>query len=484
MADVQMLGMLSCAFAGRWSTSKAESILANGCSSTDSLTSESDVFQLWSPMPKYYASEELAKTHLHEISRMITNSSEYPETISEPNSANSSTGAPLSDLSASTTPPSRHKPLRTGLGRRESLATSLSTSPELLRQTYRSTPHLTQFGASLPRPLMRNASAASSPPNNFPKKGPSPAGSYGGISTSTNVWGPSQIFGRSSSTLTEDPKASFTLSISDSGEDVPPRIKPSFITKLKDQDKFQNDAYSDVALLDSRQEWQYRAYREAYAHLTYIWDLPIVRTEILKHNGTQTPDGTVSDVNSGVVSMGRNGVSKSDTNLKAQRPDLSDLCWKCEAVLPDKPLGHRCQNCFARRTSLMCLLCNTFIHGLSSPCLNCGHVLHNSCRELLLTQPPDAFSAECISGCGCVCADHMSVQVETAEAAVQVVHADSSPALTVIGENDHDEKEQVGWYENSEWEDMAYESLARNLRPRQEVKPKGSQIWRRRQESA
>ena len=485
MADVQMLGMLSCAFAERWSTPKAGFTLLKGGSSTHPLVTELDLSRPSRLLPRYFASEELAKTQLHEISRLDTNPSAYPEITSEPHSANSSAGAPLSDLSASTTPPSRYRPLRTSLSRGESLGMSISTSPEQSRQTRRSTPHLITFGASVARPLISNTPAASSPPNNFPKKGLSPAGSYVGVSTSTNAWNSSHLFGRSSSTMTEDPKSSFTLSLSDVGEDVSLPKKPEFITKLKSQDQFQNEAYSDVALLDPRHEWRYRAHRELYAHLAYIWDLPVTRTEIVKHNSLQRSDGAESNTNTEtVVAMSRNGVTTANSGCKTQRPDLNDLCGNCSAFLPGKALGHRCQKCSARRTPLICLLCNTFIHGLSSPCLNCGHVLHTTCRELLLTQPPEVFTAECISGCGCICADHMSMGIDTAGIEANMAHADSSPALTVVGETDSSEKEQVGWYENSEWEDMAYESLARNLRPRQEIKPKGSQIWRRRQESA
>ncbi len=58
-----------------------------------------------------------------------------------------------------------------------------------------------------------------------------------------------------------------------------------------------------------------------------------------------------------------------------------------------------------------------------------------------------------------------------------------SPALTVIGDATAatNEQEQLNRRDSSEWEDMAaYDSLMRNLQPKNGVKVKSSQVWRRR----
>lgn len=47
-----------------------------------------------------------------------------------------------------------------------------------------------------------------------------------------------------------------------------------------------------------------------------------------------------------------------------------------------------------------------------------------------------------------------------------------SPAVTVTGDEGANEQEQLGWKEQG-WEDVAYESLARNLRPRAEGRGRG-----------
>ena len=59
---------------------------------------------------------------------------------------------------------------------------------------------------------------------------------------------------------------------------------------------------------------------------------------------------------------------------------------------------------------------------------------------------------------------------------------DVSPAITIIADEAVNEQEMAGW-KGSEWEEMAYESLSRNLRGERRgsgrvVKERGSQIWR------
>lgn len=435
----------------------------------------------------YYPSEEIAKARSTHLSPSIPFQVDNQITHSGTQSANSSTGAPLSELSANGTPPANYTPLRTSHERRESQATSLSTSPEHLRHTHRSNPNLSAFGTPFSRTFSFTNSVASSPPSAFPKKRLSPAGSYLGTSTSATTWSPSQFFSRSS-TITEDLKSSFTLSVSDAEENVqrgPNRL--AFATRLKNQHQFQNDGYAQVPLLGARQQ-KYFHYRQAYAHLLYIWGLPIARAESLKYNHVSTLESAATAIKpASLLSMGKPGQVDTHTNTEDQCLVLGDHCTSCAMILPYRSGTRRCQNCSTIQTPSICLLCNTFVQGLSSPCLNCGHVLHASCRELLISQAVDGVPLDCISGCGCICTDHSTVGMETpgpaADGSNKIIHKDVSPAQTIIGGTTANEQEQLGWYNNTEWEEMAYESLARNLQPRNEIKPKSSQIWRRRKGS-
>ena len=333
-------------------------------------------------------------------------------------------------------------------------------------------------------PPLNSGFVTSSPPNYIPKEGMSPSGSYLGVSTSGNTWTPYQFFGRSSSTMTEDPKSSFTLSARDTEDDCSSTTqKPIFTTRLRNQNRFNNGGYSDVPLLDPQQEWRYIAYRGAYAHLLYVWGLPIASTEVLKYNGRAKSNPANSSLEqASVLGIGKASLETKTSNSEARRVDFKDHCQICSAILSDKSSSRRCQSCTTPQTTLVCLLCNTFIQGFSSPCLNCGHVLHHSCRQLLLSQLPEDGSLECISGCGCICSEYVGIEIESPKSPDKSIHAENSPVMSVVGDQSTNEQEQLGWY-NSEWEDMAYESLARNLRPRPEIKPKHSQIWKGRKET-
>ena len=83
----------------------------------------------------------------------------------------------------------------------------------------------------------------------------------------------------------------------------------------------------------------------------------------------------------------------------------------------------------------------------------------------------------CISGCGCICSYHTSAELGNEEQVAKVKNANLTSSISAIEETIAKEQEQLGLYNYSEWEDMAYESLARNLGPRQNVKPKDSRVW-------
>ena len=373
------------------------------------------------------------------------------KSVSGPQSANSSIG-PAHDLSTSDTPPSHYKPSRTSPEHKNIQSTSLSTSPEHYRNTHRSNSNLGAFAASFSRPFSFG-SAASSPPSSYPKKRTSPAGSYLGNPAPTVTWNTSGLLGRSSTT-TEDPKSS-SLSVSDTEDDiVPVSKKPVFKTKLKDQGQFHNDGYANVPLLDPSKEWCYRAYREAYAHLLYIWGMPIARAEILNHNRPLQPDTTpfkfAPKATAPFGAIAGANLLNSGYNTENSNPVFREYCPFCSTLLlPSQTPSRRCQACSKLPPAALCLLCNTFIRGLSSPCSNCGHVLHASCRQLL----SQASFDECPSGCGCICGDYTTMPLppslaESESASKKDRPKDGtlagSPAVTVTGDEGANEQEQLG----------------------------------------
>lgn len=431
----------------------------------------------------YYPSEEVAKSLLElEISsEQIRRDSQ--KGIFIPHSGNSlastSHSDPLAHFSISGTPISNLKSSRTSFERNESQTTSISTSPEQPRQAHRSNSNLASaFAASFSRPFSFNASASSSPPNIHSKKRLSPVGSYLANAPVGVTWGTTSFFGKSSH-LTEDPKSAYSLSVSDAEEDMSIIQKPVFQVKLKNQDQFHNDGYAAVPLLNQSQEWQYRAYRESYAELLYVWNMPLARCALLKFNGDRPATSPPLDSSpSPRLNLGKFAIDEFPDS-ESLGLGLQTHCSTCFARLDQRNSLNKCSFCTSSPSPLICLFCFSLIQGLASPCLSCGHVLHLSCRSFLAsltTSMPELPGHEtCISGCGCNCASHAVIEVEYPS------RRKSSASMTIIGDVTSEQRspewKSTSPGEENLWEDVAYESLAKNLGARY-LTPRPSQIWR------
>lgn len=405
---------------------------------------------------------------------------------SGPHSANSSVGASTSDpvtpFSVGATPPSSFKAAHISFERTAS-QTPISTSPERYRNVHRSSSNLASaFAASISRPFSFSASVSTSPPMAYPRKRLSPAQSYLHTSGANTSTGQGSVLSRSLP-RSEDPKFQYPPSVSDIDEETSAPKEPIFWTRLKNQDQFQNDGHAIVPLLDTDLEWRYHAYREIYAHLLSIWDLPIKGCEILHYHSLydQRPDPwRYGDLGNAAVSIGRGGSSIAST-AHGGRVGL-DLMNVCSYHGEDHALHANEKNlaCSRAPIPLLCLFCDSIIRGLSSPCLNCGHALHVTCRALAEQSQDGFLSGECISGCGCYCSDHVTVEVSIPSTLddreiFKPVHVFDASEPERLGGQDIDEGND--FTEDETWEDVAYESLARNLGGRS-LTPKPSQIWR------
>ena len=486
LADVQTLAMLSCAFS---EDRKPPGILAQrklSPVSSNSATSLEIMHGILNNSINYYPSEEIAKAQMQFASPNLSIHVDYQNVLSGHHSSTSSPGAAVSEKSMSGTTPPSSRPMRMSLERRESQTTSLSTSPEQYRHTHRSSSNLSALAASFSRPFSFTTSAASSPPNASTKKRSSPSNSVLGTQSSAITWSQA-VFGKAA-TITEDPKSILSQSVSENEEEGPlVTKKPAFSTRLKNQNQFHNDGYANVPLLNSSETWRYDHYRGAYADLLYVWGLPIARAEMLKYSKPSTTNTGQSYAPSlrtaSLLPIGEADLVHKPSNTEGTALGFIDHC-PCASMIPPKARNRRCETCSTPQTPPVCLYCNTMIRGLSSPCLGCGHILHIACRQLLLPIPlEDVVQDECISGCGCICREHITTNIyipePTARRSFEV-----SPAITVIedpglGMELNDEailatKDGVG----GEWEDVAYKSLASNLRPK-EPRAKGSQTWKK-----
>ena len=377
------------------------------------------------------------------------------------------------------TPPSSFRPGRRSVDRSDSSSQVMSTSPEQIRSSHRSNSNLASaFAVSFTLPFSLTASAASSPPGPLIKRSNSPTGSYAGLLTPSVTWGATSVVRKMPKSVEEPRSAGTTL-------DFPKDFAKTTINQvgfkinLKNQDKFDSDGYSTSPLLNPKLKWQYQANRNAYAYMLFTWGMPIARAEILKYNTNVKTTSTETDVveKSPLITLGKKAKEINDSEFHARPVELKRNCATCtmKGTLSFTAFLAKCRSCQSAATPLSCLLCDEAIRGRSSPCLGCGHVLHTQCRSLLSPQPgmtEDSYM--CISGCGCKCSEKLIVMVDWPEERPPP----NSPAPSTIREKD--ELDEKVWYDEGHTrEDVAYESLAKNLvAASKNLKPKSSRIWR------
>ncbi|KAL8680023.1 MAG: hypothetical protein Q9186_003741 [Xanthomendoza sp. 1 TL-2023] len=437
---------------------------------------------------RYYVSAEVASDALKFPNTKPTFTVEMQKPTSGSQSAGSSVGASASDsqtpFSTGLTPPT---PMRSSKPQHERSLSQIpmSTSPEQYRHVHRSSSNLASaIAASIVRPFSFSTPDASSPPTIYSRKRMSPAASYLGTATSNSTWGHQG----SRSRFNSNPQGSETRAPSSpyyEQQDVMGERELSFRIQLKNQDQFNNDGYAAEPLLDPAKQERYSAYRSMYASMLLTWELPITSCEILQYNRASHPKLIPSvKYNQSVPSsliLGENSPNIISRDMGELHLDFREHCSNCATIVPASLSGTRCSACSTKYTPVICQLCHSIVSGLSSPCLNCGHVLHLSCRSALQQDEATRMDGECIAGCGCHCADHIAVEIQTPE------NIDEGTPLVSATRLSANEQEELGWHDvsgetglaadDSAPRDIAYESLVRNLGARF-LTPKSSQVWR------
>ncbi|MCJ1416372.1 hypothetical protein MMC32_002707 [Xylographa parallela] len=205
--------------------------------------------------------------------------------ISVTSSFGASSSDPVTPFSTGRTPPLSYMPVRTTSNRSDLTYQVLSTSPEQLRNPHRSNSNLANtFAASFQRPFNLTPSAASSPPNSQLKKRDSPGGSYTGGPPQSVTWAAASIFGRSWS-ATEEPISANTTFDSPGTDQRLNKKDKNMRVNLRNQDLFDVEGYSNAPLLDHIHAKDYQSYKDIYADMLFVWNLPMTRIEILQHNG-------------------------------------------------------------------------------------------------------------------------------------------------------------------------------------------------------
>ena len=285
-------------------------------------------------------------------------------------------------------------------------------------------------------------------------------------------------------------------SISDS--DTEDRVQPRWTTKikvsLKNQSRFDHDGYASIPLLDPKRDWQYRAYRAAYAHLLLIWELPFERCEVLKFDGlplyfggTEQGPGHQQPGDS-LLSLG-NKRKASKTIHTVRGLDMQRHCAGCGIVLPrlKNGMASECRRCNRPPTKMPCTVCSKIIQGLYVPCLNCKHATHFTCHRRWFSstgddEAPDRVKEkdkvkdkeksdtkpaklECASGCGCKCSEYLVVEVPMPDSP----RASDAAAHNVNGRAEDSEsvlESVAGWDDgdvDDPWGSLTFTSLARGV---------------------
>lgn len=415
--DVQMLAMLSCVFAEP--PAKTDKSLPRDLSPAHkvciaylinweqvNLFLQIQSMALPSYTPEYAPSEEVA---IGSRQPMISVSAS-PKISSTPatayGSADSSEGArgsktptsePTTPFSTGSTPPMGFPRGST------STAQSYSNSPDAQRV---SVPNSVNSLGILARPFQ----LAASPPQR-----PKLSGEDASTPSASGVtWGPSTVFG-SNATLRKTYQAHSPYDVdSDTEEDEPAVPSPGVKITLKNQHLFDDEAYPTVPLLDPKDSAKFVCYRDSYAHLLDAWGLTIQKNEILKLNGFTS---LVADVSIDASAQTTFPLTKGDpANVEAsntQGLEIVRFCGRCgKSGTVNTRAGGRCANCGGRSPTLSCSICYESIFGLYKACLNCGHIAHLSCLQLLLESSFDDDQLKCEAGCGCECDHQAAVTID------------------------------------------------------------------------
>ncbi|CRG86227.1 hypothetical protein PISL3812_03230 [Talaromyces islandicus] len=329
------------------------------------------------------------------------------------------------------------------LGDRRTPNLSISASPDNHNISRTGSGIGTALASSWSRSFTFGPSSGSSPPVNTAKKKPSPNGSLNVPSAVT--WSATQIFNKAVSALPEYLNSSAVITSSQTQSETDSEKKKSVRklrvnVSLKNRAAFDPDESSSGPFIDRKQEGILRKYRNAYANLLFVWDLPIQRSEVLKI-------GTTADlVHEGPTSRRRQPsqtlqltVPKQKGSVFTKSPTCSTLdvqkhCSECGAALHTslfspasrrEPSGKiskqsylRCPSCTAVQplaAHIPCVICGESIAGMFIPCLECGHVCCVECHQqwFSLSSPNDDIftlsDLACPSPCGCSCAEHSKV---------------------------------------------------------------------------
>ncbi|EED19336.1 WD repeat protein [Talaromyces stipitatus ATCC 10500] len=337
--------------------------------------------------------------------------------------------------SSSASPIATHSRL---LGGRKTPALSISASPDDHSTSRLGSGVGTALASSLSRSFTFGPSATSSPPAGTTKKKTSPIGSMNIPAAVT--WGASQLINRAVSAIPEYLNSSTVItsrshSEADSEKKKEARKPIKVHVSHKNRTAFDSDDSPGSPFIDRRREALFQTYRNSYANLLFVWDLPIQRSEVLKIGACIEQNRTTKQPSS--FERGDRKDTTSSRQITDETLDVQRHCTECghalyrsvfSSVRPEdlsgkmvKPPLPRCPSCSAVQplsAHVGCVICGEVVSGMFIPCLECGHVCCFECHQAWFSlQQPRTGEAQnlsdlvCPSACGCSCTEHSETVV-------------------------------------------------------------------------
>ena len=170
------------------------------------------------------------------------------------------------------------------------------------------------------------------------------------------------------------------------------KFRPAPYVTIDMQNTEDLDLYEDLyvlQLLDSQNASKLRTYREQYANLLYLWQLPISRIKVLKFNYSDADNSKTSEFD-----MHRCKITLRNRSRQNPRHPFVNT------ISSIKTCTSNAWNTPKRNFIKYCNLCQLSVSKNFIVCQTCEHLSHADCAAEWWSDPDND---ECPSGCGCKC---------------------------------------------------------------------------------
>lgn len=177
---------------------------------------------------------------------------------------------------------------------------------------------------------------------------------------------------------------------------------------LKNQTLFDDEGHVSVPLLCPTDAPKHKRYRDSYADILYMWELPFQRCEVMKFDAlTAYFDSSLGSADQATMKLEKKAPQRSGSAGEVWQGIMPLVhCKTCgEIVALQQKSGlslQRCAECQSTPGLLQCQVCGESVQGLYESCDMCGHAAHANCFDRWVALN-DRGRFECKTGCTCLC---------------------------------------------------------------------------------